>query len=64
MCAVVKNEAAYIQEWLAFHIHSGVKHFYIYIYDDSEGTAAALRPFVDVRACTRLSLYCIPVNID
>jgi len=46
---VVKNEAAYIQEWLAFHIHGGVQHFYLYLNDDAEDTAAALQPFVDVR---------------
>jgi len=42
---VVKNGEACIQEWLAFHIHSGVQHFYLHLNIDDEGTAAALDPF-------------------
>ena len=48
VCAVVKNEAAYIQEWLAFHLHSGVQHFHLYLNDDQEGMMTALKPFIDV----------------
>jgi hypothetical protein len=52
---VVKNEAAYIQEWLAFHLHSGVQHFHLYLNEDEEDTRAALEPFIDVSS----SLVCV-----
>lgn len=34
ICAIVKNEAPYLSEWLAFHRLQGVEHFYIYHNDD------------------------------
>lgn len=49
----MKNEATYIQEWLAFHLHSGVSHFHLYLNEDDEGTAMALKPFIDVRMSMR-----------
>ena len=56
VCAVVKNEAAYIQEWLAFHLHSGVQHFYLYLNSGDEGDMlTALKPFVDVRRRIHMS---------
>lgn len=55
----MKNEASYIQEWLAFHLHSGVEHLYLYLNEDDEGTATALRPFVDVRVYVQFE---IPVS--
>ena len=30
ICAIVKNEALYIDEWIRFHYHQGVEHFFIY----------------------------------
>ncbi len=52
VCAVVKNEAAYIQEWLAFHMHSGVEHFYLYFNEDEEDTVRVVQPFVDAGLVT------------
>lgn len=52
ICAVVKNEAAYIQEWLAFHLHSGVEHFYLYFNEDEEDTLRVVQPFVDAGLVT------------
>ncbi|KAM3569523.1 hypothetical protein VYU27_008385 [Nannochloropsis oceanica] len=52
VCAVVKNEAAYIQEWLTFHLHSGVEHFYLYFNEDEEDTLAVVQPFVDAGIVT------------
>lgn len=60
VCAVVKDEAAYIQEWLAFHLHSGVQHFYLYLNGNEDGTMTALKPFVDVRR--RLFMPRLPVR--
>ena len=52
ICAVVKNEAAYIQEWLAFHLHSGVEHFYLYFNEDEEDTLQVVLPFVEAGLAT------------
>ncbi len=52
VCAVVKNEAAYIQEWLAFHMHSGVEHFYLYFNEDEEDTMRVVQPFVEAGKVT------------
>lgn len=48
VCAVAKNEARYIQEWLAFHLVAGVEHFYIYLNDVEDRTLEALQPFIEV----------------
>lgn len=37
ICAIVRNEAPYITEWLQFHRKQGVEHFFIYEnYSDDE----------------------------
>lgn len=30
ICAILKDEADYLWDWLIFHINQGVKHFYLY----------------------------------
>ncbi len=36
VCAIVKDEEAYLIEWISYHLLIGVKHFYLY--DNSEGS--------------------------
>jgi hypothetical protein len=43
--AVIKNEAAYLREWLEFHLELGVDHFYLYDNDSSDGFEAVLDPY-------------------
>lgn len=38
VAAIVKNEAAYIEEWVAFHQLVGVQHFWLYDNSSSDGT--------------------------
>lgn len=38
VCAIVKNEARYLQEWIAFHVAAGVEHFILYSNESSDGT--------------------------
>lgn len=47
ICAVVKNEALYIEEWLAFHIVQGFTKFFIYDNQSTDDTVERLRPFID-----------------
>lgn len=43
ICAVVKNERPYIEEWLAFHLLQGVEHFFLYDNDSTDGTYELLQ---------------------
>jgi Glycosyltransferase family 92 len=43
ICAIVKDEAPYILEWLAYHMALGVDHFYIYDNESGDGTSLILR---------------------
>lgn len=42
----VKDEAAYICEWLEYHLLQGVEHFYIYNNNGSDNTYELLFPYV------------------
>ena len=45
--AICKNEAPYLQEWLAFHRIAGVDHVYLYDNGSTDGSAETVQPFVD-----------------
>lgn len=40
VCAIIRNEALYLEEWLEFHLLQGVEHFYLY---DNESTDESVR---------------------
>jgi Glycosyltransferase family 92 len=42
ICAIVRNEARYILEWIAFHKAIGVDHFYIYDNQSTDDTTDIL----------------------
>jgi hypothetical protein len=43
---IVRNEARYLPEWVAFHLLSGADHMYIYDNDSSDNTKFALSRFI------------------
>ena len=43
LCAIVKNEAPYITEWIKYHFHLGVEHFYIYENESVDATLSILK---------------------
>jgi hypothetical protein len=43
ICAIFKNEAPYLLEWLAFHTAAGVAHFVLYDNGSTDGGAAVVR---------------------
>jgi glycosyltransferase involved in cell wall biosynthesis len=45
ICAIVKNEARYIREWIEFHLLVGVDRFFIYDNDSDDETLDVLRPY-------------------
>ncbi len=45
VCAIVKNEAPYLREWIEFHKIVGVEHFYIYDNNSTDNTEELLKPY-------------------
>ena len=46
-CALFKNEAKYLKEWLEYHLLIGVDHFYLYNLDSSDQFMKALAPYIE-----------------
>lgn len=45
ICAIVRYESKYIEEWLRFHSSLGVEHFYIYDHYSEPGTMDVVKRF-------------------
>jgi hypothetical protein len=52
--AIVKDEAEYLEEWLAFHLALGVDHFFIYDNGSTDGSAELLERFINHGLVTRI----------
>lgn len=46
ICAIFKNEAAYLKEWIEFHKIVGVEHFYLYNNFSDDNYKEVLFPYV------------------
>ena len=46
ICAIFKNEAPFLDEWLRFHAGVGVEHFYLYDDASSDGFRDVLLPWM------------------
>jgi len=46
ICAIIKNEAKYIKEWIEFHRLVGVGHFYLYNNNSSDNLNKVLLPYI------------------
>ena len=57
ICAIFKNEAAYLDEWLRFYDLVGVEHFYLYNNDSTDGHLAVLQRWI---AAGKVTLHDIP----
>lgn len=47
VCAIVKNEGRYIEEWLRYHQIVGVDVVYLYNNDSTDDTVDCTRPFIE-----------------
>jgi hypothetical protein len=54
LCAIVKNEARYLVEWICHHKQIGIDHFYIYDNESSDETSFILKEFENVGLVTRI----------
>src|SRR5438067_6659884 len=46
-CAIFRNEAPYLAEWLLFHLGVGVEHFYLYENNSTDDFHSVLAPFLE-----------------
>ncbi len=46
VCALFKNEAAYLKEWLEYHQMVGVEHFYLYDNGSRDRSVRVLMPYI------------------
>ncbi len=46
VCALFKNEAAYLREWLEYHQLVGVDHFYLYDNGSRDRSSKVLTPYI------------------
>ena len=46
VCAIFKDEASYLKEWVDFHLSNGVDHFFLYDNLSSDGFHEVLAPYV------------------
>lgn len=47
LCAIFKNEAPYLKEWVEFHQIVGVEHFYMYNNNSEDNYLSVLQPYID-----------------
>lgn len=43
LCAVLQNEAAYLDEWVRYHAMLGIEHFYLYDNDSTDATVMLIK---------------------
>lgn len=46
-CSRIRNEGRYLREWLEFHEAAGVRYFYVYDDNSSDGSRAVLKEYAD-----------------
>lgn len=59
ICAIFKDEADYLKEWIEFHKIVGVEHFYLYNNNSSDNYLEVLKPYMD---CGLVTLIDWPIK--
>ena len=47
VCAIFKNEALYLKEWIEYHRIVGIQHFYLYNNNSDDDYKEVLDPYID-----------------
>ena len=47
VCAIFKNEAPYLKEWIEFNHLVGVEHFYMYNNNSEDDYLAVINPYIE-----------------
>jgi len=61
VCAIFRDEAPYLREWIAFHRLVGVERFYLYDNGSDDGPGSVLAPYV-AEGCVDLRPWPIPFH--
>ncbi|WP_371291858.1 glycosyltransferase family 92 protein [Bacteroides sp.] len=59
ICAIFKNEAIFLKEWIEYHRIIGVEHFYLYNNFSNDEYEMVLRPYIDIDLVTLIDW---PIN--
>ena len=46
ICAIFRDQAPYLAEWMEYHLLAGVQHFYLYNHKSADNATAELAPYV------------------
>lgn len=52
ICAIFRDEAVYLKEWIEYHLIIGVDHFYLYNNFSSDNYLQVLQPYIDAGIVT------------
>ena len=47
ICAIFKDEAEFLKEWLEYHLMVGIEHFYMYNNNSEDNYLSILQPYID-----------------
>jgi len=47
ICAIFKNEAPFLKEWIEYHLMMGVNHFYLYNNNSDDNYEDVLMPYIE-----------------
>src|SRR5262245_1292734 len=61
VCAIFREEAPFLDEWLTFHCGVGVTHFYLYNNFSTDNFRTVLEPWID-RGVVTLIDWPVPVG--
>lgn len=45
MCAIIRDEAPYIAEWIEHHLNQGFEHFYLYNNESKDNILEVIKPY-------------------
>lgn len=57
ICAIFKNEAVYLQEWIEYHKLIGVQHFYLYNNFSKDNFSYILKPYIEKGEVTLIDWF-------
>lgn len=60
VCAVFKNEAKFLKEWIEYHQLIGIDHFYLYNVASKDRSISVLQPYIKKGLVTLINWYDLP----
>lgn len=55
ICAIFKNEAKYLKEWIEYHLIVGIDHFYMYNNNSTDDFLSVLTPYIESGVVTLIN---------